>query len=248
MKRLFLIAMFFAATKLVAQEYYVQFVLNGWQSFIEIPEYTVPEEATHFTAMAKYAVGPGNGGFALGQINIFLKLANSDFSVEIGARGSSSSAEFIEYSVPIDTTGVATSRFQVAGQETRGWGALTGDTLWVGAITVYTDFDEEVIFDPVTHDPSTLPAGVTIVEIGEPSAVSAGTEQQITLYPNPAKSSVTIKGLQEITEINVINTTGMTVMTVSNTNVINIENLADGMYFIRVQNGDETLTSKFMKQ
>jgi hypothetical protein len=248
MKKLLLIALLFIASRLVAQEYYVQFVLNGWSSFIEIPEFEVPEEATDFTAMAKYAVGPDNGGYVLGQINIFLKLTNADFSVEIGARGASATSDFVEYSVPIDTTGVVTSRFQVAGQQTASWGALTGDTLWVGAITVHTDFDDIVIFDPATHDPLTLPAGVTIVEIGEPSVVNARTAQQISVYPNPAQSTITIGGLQEIAKISIINAAGSTMMTVENTKVVNIESLSDGLYFIRLQNGNETLTTKFMKQ
>ncbi|MBN2274772.1 MAG: T9SS type A sorting domain-containing protein [Bacteroidales bacterium] len=246
MKKLLLIALFFAASNLFAQEYYVQFVLNGWSSYIEIPEYEFTEDATSFSAMAKYALGPDNGGYALSQINIFLKLANSDFNVEIGASGASSSDEFKEYTVPVAATGMA-SRFQVAGQETASWGALTGDTLWVGAITVHTEFDDEVIFNPAEVDPQTLPEGVTIVEIA-PSAVDTRNTQQITLYPNPAQSTLTVSGLQHIAEINVVNLAGATVMTVENTHVLNVENLSKGLYFIRVQAGNETLTTKFVKQ
>ena len=247
MKNILLIAWLFVASNLFAQDYYAQFILNGWQSFIEIPEYTVPEGATHFTAVAKYAVGESNGGFVLGQINIFLKLANSDFTVEIGAAGSSATSDFVEYAVTIDTSGLA-SRLQVAGQETSSWGALTGDTLWVGAITVFSDIGEDVIFDPATHDASTLPVGVTIVEIGPPSAVDSRTLQQISLYPNPARSTITVEGIQDIAEINIISLAGSRVMTVKETKVVNIENLAEGIYFIRIQTGNETLTTKFVKQ
>ncbi len=50
---------------------------------------------------------------------------------EMGAAGTSSSAEFKKYSVPLPTKGQA-AIFQFAGQETTNWTAVTGDTLWIG--------------------------------------------------------------------------------------------------------------------
>jgi hypothetical protein len=211
----------------------------------------VPEGATSFSAMAKYAVGEDNGGYTIDQINVFLKLANADFDVEIGAAGAAASADFTEYSVDIATADTA-ARLQVAGQETTGWGALVSDTLWVGAVTVHTDAGDSVIFDPETYDASTLPEGVTIVAIGGdddgPNALNSLTTQEISVYPNPAQSVLTVKGVQNIAEINVISLTGANVMTVQNSDIINVENLTEGLYLIKVQTGNETLTTTFIKQ
>ena len=112
---------------------YLQVVLDGWNSFLALDPVTV-SQATHFTCMAKYAVG--TSGYTLDQINTFLKLANGDFSVEIGAAGAASSATFIEYTVDVTNQGTI-ANLQVAGQETVGWSAVIGDTLWVGKVTVF---------------------------------------------------------------------------------------------------------------
>ena len=117
---------------------YCQIVLNGWGSSIAVPEMVVPELATDFTMQAKYAVGPDNGGYTIDQINTFLKLANSDFSVEIGAAGAASSADFIDYTVPIAAWDVI-GNVQVAGQQTVSWGAVAGDTLWIGKVSLIVD-------------------------------------------------------------------------------------------------------------
>ncbi len=51
----------------------------------------------------------------------------------MAASGSASSAEFKKYTVAIPTKGLV-ANFQFAGQETTNWGAVTGDTLWIGKL------------------------------------------------------------------------------------------------------------------
>lgn len=112
---------------------YLQVILNGWSSSLALNPVEITA-STHFSTVAKYAVG--TSGYELSNINTFLKLANGDYSVQIGAAGAASSATFAEYSVNIENQGTI-ANFQVAGQERTGWTPVVGDTLWVGAVTVY---------------------------------------------------------------------------------------------------------------
>ena len=109
---------------------YLQAILNGWSSFIPVDPIDATDANTHFSTDAKYAVG--SSGFPLNKINTFLKLTTADWA-ELAASGTASSAEFTKYTVPIATKGKV-ANFQFAGQETTGWTAVTGDTLWIGKL------------------------------------------------------------------------------------------------------------------
>ena len=113
---------------------YIKAPLNGWENFISIDPINATERYTHFSTNAKYAVGAS--GFELNQINTFLKLTSD--ATELGAAASASSADFIKYTVPLTAFGNVTT-FQFAGQETTNWGAVTGDTLWIGK----TSFEDQ---------------------------------------------------------------------------------------------------------
>jgi hypothetical protein len=115
-------------------EGYFQVVLDGWNSFYEFAKYegsyTVPENVKAFKTMARYSVG--SGGFELGQINTFIKFSDPSWT-EVAAISGNSSAEFAKYNKAI-AGGSELGVFQVAGQETVGWSAVVGDTLWVGIL------------------------------------------------------------------------------------------------------------------
>jgi hypothetical protein len=140
---------------------YVQIILNGWNSFIKInPHVVINENATHFQTVAR--LGAGVSGFELSQIKTFLKLVNPDYT-ELAAAANTSSASLGYYQVKlakIDQVGY----IQVAGQETVDWSAVTGDTLWLGKVTV-VEVDPQAIFDPANYDPDLLPDGASIVEL-----------------------------------------------------------------------------------
>jgi hypothetical protein len=123
---------------------YLQVILNGWSSSLPLDPVVI-KRSTSFTCEAKYAVG--TSGVEITSINTFLKLANSNFSVEIGAAGAASSSSFISYSVNI-THQDTIANLQVAGQETgNGWPALVGDTLWVGKVTVLPSFERVITME-----------------------------------------------------------------------------------------------------
>ena len=140
---------------------YVQIILNGWSSYIKIdPQVAINEKSTHFRVIAKY--GAGVSGFELSKIKTFLKLVNSDYT-ELAAAANASSDSLIYYQVKlakIDQVGY----IQVAGQETVGWTAVTGDTLWLGKVMA-VEVDPQAIFDPNAYDPDLLLEGDSIVEL-----------------------------------------------------------------------------------
>jgi hypothetical protein len=114
---------------------YLQVILNGWSSTLPLDP-IVLKKSTSFTVDVKYAVGTP-GTYPIGGVNTFLKLA-SPGNDEIAANGAASTATFAKRTVTIatqDTLGY----FQVAGQNTTNWGAVTGDTLWVGKLTILPD-------------------------------------------------------------------------------------------------------------
>lgn len=57
--------------------------------------------------------------------------------------------------------------------------------------------------------------------------------ESVSLYPNPAKENVFIKGI-EPAEVQVYNALGQLVKTVQGTNEINISNLKQGVYFVSI--------------
>lgn len=140
---------------------YCQIILNGWNSSIPVDEVEITSEKTHMRMMTKLAVG--TSGFEVAKINTFLKLANADFTEEVCAEGAGSTEDFQERMVPIANPGIV-GNVQVAGQETTGWSAVVGDTLWIGKIDVIT-VDPSAIFDPNSIDEATLPEGMSIVDI-----------------------------------------------------------------------------------
>jgi hypothetical protein len=111
---------------------YLQVILDGWNSSFNIEPVVIADHYTHFNCEVKYAVG--TSGFAITGINTFLKVSTPS-GVEQAANGAASTAAFAERAVALavkDTIGIV----QIAGQETTGWSAVAGDTLWVGKITL----------------------------------------------------------------------------------------------------------------
>ena len=66
---------------------------------------------------------------------------------------------------------------------------------------------------------------------------------QISVYPNPAKEKVTIDGI-EVAEVQVYNALGQVVKTVRNSNEISVENMARGVYLLRISDVNGTTKTK----
>ena len=76
------------------------------------------------------------------------------------------------------------------------------------------------------------------------------SEEDFMIYPNPVKGNTLFVKLQENPEATyrVLNMLGQTVIKGDLTKEINVASLKAGMYFIEVNDGDETMTKKFIKQ
>jgi hypothetical protein len=75
------------------------------------------------------------------------------------------------------------------------------------------------------------------------------TLTSLAIYPNPVKSTLNIK-LQEIPDASfrIVNMIGQTVLNGNLTREIDVNSLNSGVYFIKVSQGDQTITKKFIKQ
>ena len=58
--------------------------------------------------------------------------------------------------------------------------------------------------------------------------------EQVSVYPNPAKENVLIKGI-EAAEVQIYNTLGQLVKTVQGTNEIDLSGLVEGVYMLRIR-------------
>jgi photosystem II stability/assembly factor-like uncharacterized protein len=72
--------------------------------------------------------------------------------------------------------------------------------------------------------------------------------KKITLFPNPAKSSITIQTNESIRAVKIIDLSGR-ITTISNftNNNIDVSNLANGMYFIMIKTDTGVFKEKFIK-
>ena len=72
---------------------------------------------------------------------------------------------------------------------------------------------------------------------------------KLNVFPNPASSSLYIDGVHsEQYNISIKNIFGQTVDALANPKEIDISKLANGLYFITIQQGAQTSTLKFIKQ
>ena len=87
------------------------------------------------------------------------------------------------------------------------------------------------------------------IEDGLMSVDEEETSQvQVTCYPNPATTMVTIDGL-EAAEVQIYNAIGQLVETVRNSNEINVTGLAEGVYLVRILDAEgKNYVARVMKE
>lgn len=95
-------------------------------------------------------------------------------------------------------------------------------------------------------------AGFTINVIASPNVIGIDDilEKNSTLmiYPNPTSTQLTIDTKLAIKEVHLIDLTGKIIKTVApKTNKINVSDLTNGIYFIKIISGEETIIQKFVK-
>lgn len=87
----------------------------------------------------------------------------------------------------------------------------------------------------VTSGDDTTTASVSFI-VTDNSSVSENGISKVSVYPNPASSTVTIDGLNGFAnlEVEIVNLQGQVVMRIDNSLEINVEDVEAGIYFIKM--------------
>jgi hypothetical protein len=74
--------------------------------------------------------------------------------------------------------------------------------------------------------------------------------QNITIYPNPASSEITINSSVKFTTIKIVNTIGQTILTKESSSSVLVSTLSNGIYFIELYDEEGKLLKigKFIKE
>lgn len=171
----------------------LQVVVNGWNSTLNVPAFSVSGKSAF--ANFKYTIGQTE--YTASQINAAVQLidtvnetpASWDPSLLVdfvtGITQSNPSGQFVKSSGKVPEGMKFAHQVQFFGQQTSSWGAVAGDTLWVGKVLSYK-VDPDVVFDPATYDAAELPADMSIVEIDGVKYLKAtlnGWNSAVSLYP-----------------------------------------------------------------
>jgi hypothetical protein len=170
----------------------LQVVVNGWNSTLNVPAFNVDGKSAF--ANFKYTVGQTQ--FTASQINAAVQLidtvnkttvswSTTPVNFTTGIVQSNPSGQFVKSSAKVATGMKLAHQVQFFGQETSSWGAVAGDTLWVGKVLSYK-VDPDVVFDPATYDAAELPKDMSIVDIDGVKYLKAkldGWKSAISLYP-----------------------------------------------------------------
>lgn len=88
---------------------------------------------------------------------------------------------------------------------------------------------------------------IRIVDFDAVAGLIETNDLDLTLYPNPASTSITIQGVQDIQSITVFDFSGTKVLEETSAN-LNIENLESGLYLIQVLADGKLSKGKFTKE
>ena len=127
----------------------------------------------------------------------------------------------------------------------------------MGYMFELTTFNQDISSWCVTNivsEPSYFSSNSPLSEINKPiwgTCPSFGIDDQnqldISIYPNPVSDIVYIDGSSSQLKIVVFDILGKQVLNKSNTNTINVSLLSKGVYFIKVSDGINSSTKKFIK-
>jgi len=81
------------------------------------------------------------------------------------------------------------------------------------------------------------------------TSIAETKNNQISVFPNPANEIIYISDIKENSIIQIIGISGKLILELKNPkNQININTLSTGIYFLKIQNSNEIVTKKFIKQ
>ncbi|WP_298418424.1 T9SS type A sorting domain-containing protein [uncultured Kordia sp.] len=146
---------------------------------------------------------------------------------------------------------------QINGSPVSGtFSILANDSVLANTITPLKSFmqadmidDAMAAFTNVINSNTSGLSGVTTFDFNTLS--TPGKELTgVSIYPNPAKNIVNIKGLDtSLTALEIYNSIGQLIATKNNDlNTFNVSKLKSGVYFVKIYAGDTQKTFKLIKQ
>ncbi len=153
---------------------YLQVVVDGWNSTLNIPEIT-SVLGTQVTANVLYTQCTSTvaEGFTMDKISSVVQLMdtvhrvpaswdpNQMIPAATGLIQNPTTAGWSLRKADLTPEMTLVHQIQFFGQQTVSWGPVVGDTMWVGKVMTV---DASVLFDPATVDANTLPDGMQIEE------------------------------------------------------------------------------------
>jgi len=81
----------------------------------------------------------------------------------------------------------------------------------------------------------------------DPSGIEESMNQTLTLYPNPASSTLTIESNSKINRVIIYNTIGEVILT-ETSSTFSVTELENGVYILRIEGDDFVGTKRFIKE
>jgi hypothetical protein len=134
------------------------------------------------------------------------------------------------------------SSITLLNDSTRNWtrfynGAVIGDTLFYNTI----DIGQTPSIGNEPHKLSLTPKTST-------NSINKTNTHRLTLYPNPAANTITLRTSVAATNVEVYTITGQKLPLDIQHNTLNISPLQAGAYYIKARLDDTTVTAKFIKK
>ena len=150
-----------------------------------------------------------------------------------------------EYEVRVSTTGTSISNFtnvichengSTDAYEYRGVSleSFAGQTIYIALHNITPAGGNNIFFDDIT------------IGQGQATGIDGVEQANISIYPNPVSNVLNVEG-NGIQQVEVMDLNGRTIMTSAATS-LNIENLASGMYLVRVIANDGIRVEKIVKE
>jgi hypothetical protein len=195
---------------------YLQVVVNGWNSTINVPEVTVLGTQVSGNVLYTQCTSTVADGYTMDKISSVVQLMDTVHKVPAdwdpkqmipAATGLIQNPTTPGWSVrtaDIRKEMTLVHQIQFFGQEKVSWGPVVGDTMWVGKITMLE------------------------VGISSKAAVS-----NLSVYPNPANDKITLD-MANLASVEIYNLLGAKVAELQmKNNEVNISNLNSGVYVVK---------------
>ena len=94
-------------------------------------------------------------------------------------------------------------------------------------------------------------SSTTLIGVAKDFVTETSFEKDFLLYPNPVKGNILNIKLKEAIDVNyrILNISGQTVASGRMINdQINVESLKSGVYFVEINDGDEVMTKRFIRE